>query len=311
MPALNPIEKRYLNDAEVRVEGGSAGKPTKITGYALLYNSPSKPMKTARGTAFSERIAPGAIGTIEGRDIMGRYNHQLILGRTSSGTMKLFADDKGLRYEITPTDSAAADHVVKSIERRDVTGSSFAFRTIKDSWKIENGQAVRELQGLDLIDVGPVDNPAYGGTGAGDAAVSLRAEGSDEAAIDAQVEQLRSAEAATAPAGEQRYYYNPKASERTNRLRNAVDAARQFYDTCQVIVDTIEADKGVALTPEETRAYADAAKAITEAITRGQEAADALATAAIPAGGVRQEKRSEASATPLLDARLSRRARLV
>ena len=103
------IEKRMSNAGEVRAEGGEAGNPTKITGRAAVYGSLSQPMKTSRGTTFRERIVPGAFDGFDQADVLARYNHDLILGRTKSGTLKLSTDDKGLRYEITPPDSAQSE----------------------------------------------------------------------------------------------------------------------------------------------------------------------------------------------------------
>lgn len=159
------IETRNLPALELRVEGDD--NSPKITGYAAVYNSLSHDLG-----GFRERIAPGAFDKAIGGDVMGRYNHELILGRTTAGTMRLFPDEKGLRYEITPANTAITRHVVESIKRGDVSGSSFAFRAIDDSWSKEDGAVVRELRNVELFDVGPVDQPAYPGT---NGTVSMRA----------------------------------------------------------------------------------------------------------------------------------------
>ena len=185
------FEKRFLSDTELRIEQAD-GQPPKIVGYAALYNSVSKSMRTGTGKQFREMISPGAFDSSLNNDVLARYNHDLILGRSSAGTLKLSIDSKGLRYEITPTDSAAADHVVKSIKRGDVKGSSFAFRTIQDGWKMVDGQPMRELRAVDLIDVGPVDIPAYAGTENPDNSVAIRAEGIDETIADARIAEIES-----------------------------------------------------------------------------------------------------------------------
>lgn len=151
------METRHLPAVELRVTGDDDAP--KITGYAAIYNSLSLDLG-----GFRERIAPGAFDATIGGDVMARYNHELILGRTTAGTMRLYVDEKGLRYEITPANTAVVRHVVESIKRGDVNGSSFAFRTIDDAWSKENGEVIRELRGVELFDVGPVDQPAYPGT---------------------------------------------------------------------------------------------------------------------------------------------------
>lgn len=133
---------------------------TVIRGYAAVYQSDSQDLG-----GFVERIMPGAFDEVlsSNPDVFGKYNHERVIGRTSSGTMRLFSDARGLRYEISPPRSAA--DVVELIERGDVRGSSFAFRTKgdKERWyKDERGRMVREIRGFDFLgDAGPVDNPAY------------------------------------------------------------------------------------------------------------------------------------------------------
>ena len=48
-----------------------------------------------------------------------------------------------------------------SIERGDVTQSSFGFQTVKDAWTGEGDKLTRELIEVKLFDVSPVTFPAY------------------------------------------------------------------------------------------------------------------------------------------------------
>lgn len=166
---MSDIETRFIPAVELRVSGDE-NKPT-ISGYSALFGS-----RSADLGGFVEVIRPGAFRrSIEaGADVLGRYNHDLMLGRTSNGTVRVSEDDKGLRYEIDPPNTAAARHPMELIRRGDVKGSSFAFRTVKDEWRKENGVNVRELVDVQLIDVGPVDQPAYPET-ASAGTVSVRA----------------------------------------------------------------------------------------------------------------------------------------
>ena len=47
----------------------------------------------------------------------------------------------------------------ESIERKEITGNSFSWRTIKDSWDDQKNE--RELLECQLFDIGPVTFPAY------------------------------------------------------------------------------------------------------------------------------------------------------
>lgn len=160
MDGSSELERRMIPEAPgLEIKEDENGR-TVIRGYAAVYDSDSQDLG-----GFVERILPGAFDDVLGRnpDVFGKYNHERVIGRTSSGTMRLYADARGLRYEISPP-RAAAD-VVELIERGDVRGSSFAFRTKGDGerwYKDDKGRMVREIRRFDFLgDAGPVDSPAY------------------------------------------------------------------------------------------------------------------------------------------------------
>ena len=166
------IERRdfaFEDDTELVVESRADGR-TSIVGYAAVYNRLSLDLG-----GFKEEILPGAFDKILSRqrgrqDVVALFNHDsnIVLGRTSSGTLELSSDDKGLRYVVTPPVSRA--DVLELIQRRDVRGSSFAFTVDKsgESFRTgEDGKAVRQIREVSgLYDVGPVLVPAYPQTSA-------------------------------------------------------------------------------------------------------------------------------------------------
>jgi HK97 family phage prohead protease len=166
------IERRdfaFEDDNDLVVETRADGR-TSIVGYAAVYNRLSLDLG-----GFKEEILPGAFDKILGRqrgrqDVVALFNHDsnIVLGRTSSGTLELSSDDKGLRYVVTPPVSRG--DVLELIQRRDVRGSSFAFTVDKsgESFRTgEDGKAVRQIREVSgLYDVGPVLVPAYPQTSA-------------------------------------------------------------------------------------------------------------------------------------------------
>ena len=154
------IERRALTGIEVRAKDGG---PTKIVGYAAVFNSMSEEL-----FGFREIIMPGAFDRAmrEKHDVRALVNHDAdqIIGRTKSGTLVLSVDERGLKAEIEPPDTQAARDAVTSIKRGDLDGMSFAFRTLTDAWRTEGGQEIRELKDLELIDVSVVAFPAYSAT---------------------------------------------------------------------------------------------------------------------------------------------------
>lgn len=144
-----------------------------IDGYAaVFYREGDKSTEFEIWPGFVERIRPGAFDRAlsEKHDVRALVNHDSsqLLGRTAAGTCRLSIDAIGLRYEID-FDETDPDHLrAKSkIDRGDMDGSSFSFLPARTVW-IEDGEtSIREIEDLDLFDVGPVTWPAYEGTTAG------------------------------------------------------------------------------------------------------------------------------------------------
>ncbi len=123
-----------------------------------------------------ERIMPGAFDkAVKENDVRACFNHDgnLILGRTKSGTLLLTLDSLGLRYEIdAPDTQLVRDQVLSPIERGDVSGSSFMFIPRKVNWVEETRDdgivlEFREIEDVELWEVGPVTFPAYESTTTG------------------------------------------------------------------------------------------------------------------------------------------------
>lgn len=176
------LERRYLGAALAPVVVRSAQGVQTIEGYAARFYDGSAETEFQLGEGMIERIRPTAFARAlrEQHDCRGLYNHDpdVLLGRTTSGTLTLKTDSKGLRYVIT-VNVNDPDHqrVVEKINRGDLSGSSFAFKPIKTTWEKLDGVDVRWIDDVTLYDVGPVVFPAYAG-----ASTSVRAD--DVAAIE-------------------------------------------------------------------------------------------------------------------------------
>ena len=154
------LERRLIAEQPgLEVKADENGR-TVIRGYAAVFESESQDLG-----GFVEIVERGAFDEVMrgNPDVFGKYNHERVIGRTSSGTMRLMVDERGLRYEIDPPRSAA--DVVELIERGDVRGSSFAFRSkpADESWQRDaGGRMIRRIKKFSFLgDAGPVDTPAY------------------------------------------------------------------------------------------------------------------------------------------------------
>jgi len=161
---MTEIERRFTPGA---VEVRASGKRT-IGGYAAKHGKPSRNLG-----GFVEVIAPEAFRKSRGDgwpDVIARYNHDdnMMLGSISARSLRLELDDTGLTYEVDMLPSRA--DVYELIQRGDVYKSSFAFRTMPegDEWGLtEENFPLRTLRAVQLVDVAPVNIPAYPDTSTG------------------------------------------------------------------------------------------------------------------------------------------------
>jgi HK97 family phage prohead protease len=151
------VERRYTT---LPVELRASGDSPKIGGYAAKFNRESRNLG-----GFIEVVTPSFFNKSRGNgwpDVMARYNHTQLLGTTAAGTLQLRVDDVGLDYEVVPPRSRG--DVVELVQRGDVRKSSFAFRLTPDGdrWDLnDQGYPRRSLVEGILVDVAPVDDPAY------------------------------------------------------------------------------------------------------------------------------------------------------
>jgi HK97 family phage prohead protease len=130
-----------------------------IRGYAAMFGKKSDDLG-----GFIEIIEPGFFDGVLNDDVRALKNHDanLILGRTTSGTLRIGVDTNGLWYEYDDPETTYSKDLARSIERRDITQSSFAFTVAKEDWKEEAGVSIRILKKAGkLVDVSPVTYPAY------------------------------------------------------------------------------------------------------------------------------------------------------
>lgn len=165
------IEKRaYTGSVELRMTEGQEW-PEEVAGVAAVVNQRTDLY------GFEEEIAPGAFDeALTGDvDIRALFNHDSnqILGRTKSGTAKVWVDEGGnLAYTFTPDkENPVHVSVVRSIQRGDITQSSFAFTVQGSEWLDSDKYGYMNVRRITkikrLYDVSPVTYPAYQGTTVG------------------------------------------------------------------------------------------------------------------------------------------------
>jgi HK97 family phage prohead protease len=133
------------------------GEGSTLFGYAAVFGSPSEPMP------FVEYVMQGAFANTlqRGADVRLLIDHEGVpLARTTSGTLRLHEDERGLAVvaDLDPSNPDAM-RVMSALKRGDMSQMSFAFRTVRDTWSDDRN--VRELNEVELYDVSVVTFPAY------------------------------------------------------------------------------------------------------------------------------------------------------
>ena len=171
---MSDAERRFTRGlVEARADDDDESR-MRIGGYAAKFSKLSRNLG-----GFVERIDPGFFAKSEGDgwpDVMARYNHDdnMLLGTSDAGTLRLAVDGTGLDY--TADLPAARADVHELVQRGDVRRSSFAFYTFEDDWSMtEQDFPLRTLLSGQLVDVAPVNTPAYLDTSTGLRSLAERA----------------------------------------------------------------------------------------------------------------------------------------
>jgi len=157
----NTIMEKRLFNIENRFETKEDGQEV-VVGYGSIFNSRSENLG-----GFYEYISPTAISeeTIAKSDVRALINHDqnLILARSTTGTLNLTVDEKGLKYEFDIPETSYGKDLAINMKNGNLNQSSFAFTVGSDEWSTDDeGNDIRTITSIDrLYDVAVVTYPAY------------------------------------------------------------------------------------------------------------------------------------------------------
>jgi HK97 family phage prohead protease len=160
------IERRFMQSrgglAVTKRSGAALGT---VRGYAARFNCLSHDLG-----GFREIIRPGAFTAALAKpsaEVFALFNHSkdMVLGSTASGTLRLFEDSRGLRFEVDMPDTALGRDLLTLMRRGDVVGASFAFSLAQGGQKFvkdSRGHVTREIHSVAALhDASIVTAPAY------------------------------------------------------------------------------------------------------------------------------------------------------
>ncbi len=150
------------------VDRVSFATETTLDGRKLVGVAHAFGQKTWRGRQWEEFDAHSLDAALATSDVRAFHDHDRgrLLGRLSSGTLRLGIEDGVLKYEIDLPDTTYANDLRVLVERGDITGSSFGVIPGEFEWrKGPNGKPLRYHTSVrELVDVSPVATPAFEGT---------------------------------------------------------------------------------------------------------------------------------------------------
>lgn len=151
--------QRDKENYEIRVAEAAVNESNTIFGL-IPYNTLSSDLG-----GFRERILPSAFRmTLDsGSEVwsMFQHDHNKVMARRSTETLKLTEREDGLQIEISPSDTSWSRDALEVIRHGDSDGFSFGFWILEDRWSKEGETIIRDLVSVELGEVSVVFNPAY------------------------------------------------------------------------------------------------------------------------------------------------------
>lgn len=181
-------EKRLLPSDQAEFRIAENGDTKTVTGYAALYNTRSVDLG-----GFEEVLEPGCFDAVMETqpDVFALFNHDpdSILARSTSGTLKLSLDDKGLAYSFEMPKTTLGNDLAVLMQRGDIRGSSFAFVTGDAEFRSDDsGKSVRYISKIaSLHDVAVCSTPAYPKAGAAIRSFKRWQKKQEEAQLDTNI----------------------------------------------------------------------------------------------------------------------------
>lgn len=153
------LERRHVELSNMEIRNTDDGK-TIVGGYVVEFEKLSVPLY-----GFREKVRKGAFEkSLRNSNVKALWNHNsdLVLGSTKNGTLKLWEDDRGLKFELELPDTTWGRDAAATIKRGDVDGVSFGFETVVDEWdNSDENNVIRTLVEVNLFEISPTPFPAY------------------------------------------------------------------------------------------------------------------------------------------------------
>ena len=161
MGKQHKTEIRTIAADELRVSPVSADGSRTLTGRAIVFNVRSQDLG-----GFQEVVSRGSVTqTLADKQnilLLNNHNPSQPLASTRSGSLAIVSDSKGVSFSCKlDTRISYVNDLALSVDAGVISGCSFGFRTLKDSYKNEDGTLVRTLESIQIRELSITAIPAY------------------------------------------------------------------------------------------------------------------------------------------------------
>ena len=125
--------RQYRNVADFEIREETEINSKIVEGYATTFNEPYE-LLSMDGYTVLEQVDPDAFAECDMSDVIMQYNHEgRVFARTNNGTLKLQADDVGLRIRADLSGTQLGQQVYEEIKGGYTNKMSFGFTIAKAS----------------------------------------------------------------------------------------------------------------------------------------------------------------------------------
>tara|TARA_R100000700_G_scaffold36891_1_gene46589 strand:- start:43 stop:1755 length:1713 start_codon:yes stop_codon:yes gene_type:complete len=157
------LELRSINNPNLQ------GKEGVLEGYALVFGKPSSPLHDPRRGQFVEVLSRRCLDNCNLDDVSLLLNHDedgIPLARTTSKTLELEVNDKGLYFRAKLGKSERALEIMESVELGNLNQMSFAYFSHEEDieyFERKNQPLLRQVNAIDeIFEISIVTRAAFG-----------------------------------------------------------------------------------------------------------------------------------------------------
>lgn len=158
------LRRLQLDRLVFRADDGADNSAGSFTGHATAFDvryAIGDPNSWGFWEQFDSKACDRALNEDQDVRLLVDHDPSRLLARTSSKTMTLDTDKRGLLVEAELADTSVGRDVKVLLERGDLSQMSLAFVTKKEQWEtLEDGTELRTVLDVDLYDVSIVAYPA-------------------------------------------------------------------------------------------------------------------------------------------------------